>query len=99
MLNLRTFDLNRPTKCLAMLGCHDLEGYDSQEATDPELLKYDFNVTVNKHVRGVSSDEFQIKRNGVQKFYTLSGTRIAESSRVLIANLLTKPCDTRCMAA
>jgi len=69
-----------------MLGCHDLEGY---EETIGAEASYDFNVTVSKHSavgRSIQSssddqmdrtttDTFQIKRNGVQKFYTLNGTK------------------------
>jgi hypothetical protein len=79
-----TFDLKQPISCLAMLGCHDLEGYQD---TVGDETSYDFNVTVSKHsavgtntndddeqVRS-TADTFQIKRNGVQKFYTLNGQK------------------------
>jgi len=76
------FDLKRPVSCLAMLGCHDLEGYTDAEG-DAEAT-YDFNVTVSKHAKVEENenedlspvDSFQIRKNGGQKFYTLTGEEL-----------------------
>jgi hypothetical protein len=77
-----TFNLEDPdVTCLAMLGCHDLDGF-----YDPVLGKeiFDFNVTVNRLEvdptgrRMAASkgdqvvDSFKITKDGAQKFYNLT---------------------------
>ncbi len=68
--------------CLAMLGCHDLGKKKRKRRRSrrnggffagENELEYDFNVTVNKHVRGRGMEEFQIKKSNVQQFYELKG--------------------------
>ena len=79
-----TFRLDEPgfVSCLAMLGCHDLDGL-----YDPVLGReiFDFNVTVNRvEVERRSGDDdvyyhyepvdtFRITKDGAQKFYNLTG--------------------------
>ena len=61
--------------CLAMLGCHELDG-----THDPTLGKevFDFNVVVNRIVHDDSlgvlerSETFKITKDGGQDFYDLS---------------------------
>lgn len=70
------FRLDPDTKCLAMLGCHELDGmYD--QVLGKEV--FDVNVTVNRVVRDEVTgdhehlDTFQITQDGHQKFYSLTG--------------------------
>ncbi|TRY78589.1 hypothetical protein TCAL_04995 [Tigriopus californicus] len=70
------FRLDPDMKCLAMLGCHELDGmYD--QVLGKEV--FDVNVTVNRVVRDDVTgdhehlDTFQITQDGHQKFYSLTG--------------------------
>ena len=65
------FLINLPTcfvgvKCLAMLGCHDLDG-----RYDPLLKKETFDFVV--HVNKEKSMTYEIKEDGAQQFYELEG--------------------------
>ena len=76
------FTIDDPdVKCLAMLGCHDLDGF-----YDKVLRReiFTFNLTVNRIAEKTSSgqvtteqhvDHFRIIKDGEQKFYSLKSKR------------------------
>ena len=79
-----------------MLGCHDLGDKKGKRRRnrrrnsffEEEEESYDFNVTVNKHARGMNVEEFQIKKSNVQKFYTLSGHALKTNNLFIFCEFL-----------